>query len=360
MAGAKKRRNDKGLAELLDREIDIAKDAEAARLRDELTAMRRKYDAALKQVDAAKAKADQIVGMQGIKAAKKLPSLKKSGRKNPATMMVLLSDIHCEEPVSLAETNGLNQFSLDICDQRLAELQSRFFTLLEHERHLADISRVVVWLGGDMISGHIHEELAEKSQLAPMPACRWIGARMRRFIDAVSDNADQVVVATSSGNHGRSTPKLRCQTELEHSFEQNLYLTMAAAETRKNVEWQVAEGELNYVDLDGFTVRFLHGFSIKYSGGVYGLALPAMKAISAWDASRRADLTCFGHYHSFGWLRGGRYVSNGSVMGHSSYTVRIKAGYEAPCQAAVVIDHSRNEVTKAMPIWCDRDLRGAS
>lgn len=342
---------------VLDREIDIAKDAEAARLRDELTTMRRKYDAALRQLDAAKAKSDQIVGLQGIRSAKKLKSLKKSGGKNPATMMVLVSDVHAEESVSLAETNGLNQYSLDICDKRLAELQERFFVLLEHERRLADIRRVVIWLGGDLVSGYIHEELAEKNQLAPMPACRWVGARMRRFIDAVADNAEQVVVATSSGNHGRSTIKLRCQTELEHSFEQNLYLTMAAAETRKNVVWQVAEGELNYVDLDGFVVRFLHGFSIKYSGGVYGLALPAMKAISAWDASRRASLTCFGHYHSFGWLRGGRYVSNGSVIGHSAYTVRIKAGYEAPCQAAVVIDHSRNEVTKAMPIWCDRDLR---
>lgn len=358
MARAAQRHDRKSLAQVVERQIDIAKDAEAARLRDELTTLRRKYDLALKQIDASKARADAIVGLQGVTAAKPLPKLRRSGRKNSATMMVLISDVHAEESVTLAETNGLNQYSLDICDKRLAELQERFFMLLEHERSLADINRVVVWLGGDLVSGHIHEELAERNALAPMPACRWVGARMRRFIDAVADNVDQVVVATSSGNHGRSTPKLRCQTEQEHSFEQNLYLTMAAAETRKNVHWQVAEGELNYVDLDGFVVRFLHGFSIKYSGGVYGLALPAMKAISAWDASRRAHLTCFGHYHSFGWLRGGRYVSNGSVIGHSAYTVRIKASYEAPCQAAVVIDHSRNEVTKAMPIWCDRDIRG--
>jgi hypothetical protein len=37
--------------------------------------------------------------------------------------------------------------------------------------------------------------------------------------------------------------------------------------------------------------------------------------------------------------------------------VRIKANYEPPCQACVVIDHERHEATKAFPLFCDRDLR---
>lgn len=335
----------------------VAHDSETRKLRDEITALNRRYEAALKQLSAERDRADSIASLSNIKPVKLSKQPKKKSSKNRATMVCLISDVHCEETISREETNGLNQYSLDICERRLSELQHRFLGLLEHERQIADIDRVVVWFGGDMISGHIHEELAEKNSLAPLAACRWVGARMRSFLDAVADNAGQVIVATSSGNHGRSTPKLRCQTELEHSFEQHLYLTMAAAETRPNVQWQVATGELNYLDLDGFLIRFLHGFSIKYNGGVYGLALPAMKAIHSWDASRRADLTCFGHYHSFGWLRAGRYVSNGSVIGHSAYTVRIKAGYEPPCQAAIVIDHHRNEVTRALPIWCDKDLR---
>lgn len=356
MARAKKQKHDQPLA-AFERHLEVARDADNSRLRDELSTLKRKYESALKQLDAEKARVETLAGLRGIQSTKPLASRKKSSKKNPATMIVLISDVHCEEPVSLAETNGLNQYSLEICDKRLEELERRFLMLLEHERQIADIGRVVVWLGGDLVSGHIHDELVETSQLAPLAACRWVGARMRRFIDAAAANASEVIVATSSGNHGRSTPKLRCQTELDHSYEQNLYLTMAAAESKPNVQWQVATGELNYLDIDGFLVRFLHGFSIKYAGGIYGLALPAMKAISAWDASRRASLTCFGHYHSFGWLRGGRYVSNGSVIGHSAYTVRIKAGFEAPCQAAVIVDHDRNEVTKAMPIWCDKDLR---
>jgi hypothetical protein len=338
----------------------LASDAEIARLRGEVATLRARYKTALSQIDAERERADSLLQLQGIKPIVRPKPTRKRGRKNAATMVVLLSDVHCEEVVHLEQVNGLNEYNPAVCDKRLSELQERFFRLLEHERQLADIDRVVVWLGGDLISGMIHPELAETNASHPLKALRWIGARMRTLIDAVAQQAGSVIVATNSGNHGRATEKLRVQTELDWSYEQHLYLTLAAAETNANVEWKVATGELNYVTLDAFTIRFLHGFSIKYQGGTYGLALPAMKAISAWDASRRADLTCFGHYHSFGWLRAGRYVSNGSVIGHSPYAVRIKAGFEAPCQAAIVIDHARNEVTRAMPIWCDRDLRSRS
>lgn len=332
-------------------------DAEIARLRSELADAKGRYKAALQAIDAERARADAIAGLTGIEAVRHKAVSQKSRKKHDATMVVLLSDIHAEERVDPETVNGLNDYSLDVCDRRMSELMERFAVLLEHERQLARIDRVVIWLGGDFISGHIHDDTAELAQLAPLTATRWIGGRLRGFIDAVSENAKEVVVATNSGNHGRSTEKLRIGTELEHSFEQNLYLTMAAAESRKNVRWQVGTGYLNYLDLDGFLVRFHHGHAIKYGGGVGGITVPTNKAIAAWDAVKRADLTCFGHWHQFQWLRAGRYVANGSVIGHSAYATRIKAAYEPPCQACIVIDHGRHEVTKAMPIYCDRDLR---
>jgi hypothetical protein len=139
-----------------------------------------------------------------------------------------------------------------------------------------------------------------------------------------------------------------------------MFQVLRREEKNANVSWQIGTGHLNYIDLDGFIVRTCHGHNIRYAGGVYGLALPASKAIAAWDAHRRADLTVFGHYHTWGWLRGGRYVSNGSVIGHSPYAVAIKASPERPCQGCVVIDHGRKEVTKAYPLFCDGDLRKAS
>ena len=345
------------VADHLGHASQLAADAEVARLRSEVANLKSRYKVALAAIDAERSRADSIAGLAGIKAASRPLTKTVKGAKHAATMVVLLSDIHCEERVDPETVNGLNDYSLDVCQQRLEELHERFFRLLEHERQLAKIDRVVVWLGGDLLSGHIHDDTAELAQLAPLAATRWIGERLRGFIDAVADSAKDVIVATNSGNHGRSTEKLRIGTEMEHSFEQHLYLTLASGEKRKNVRWQVGTGYLNYLDLDGFRVRFHHGHAIKYGGGVGGITVPTNKAIAAWDAIQKADLTCFGHWHQFQWLRAGRYVANGSVIGHSAYATRIKAAYEPPCQAAIVIDHGRNEVTKAMPIYCDRDLR---
>ena len=336
-------------------EQQLASDAELARLRADLASYQKRYKAALAQIDRERERADALVSLKGMTPVRH-KAVSKKAAKHDATMVVLLSDIHCEETVRPETVNGLNAFDLDVCEARLAELQERFFTMLAHERELTRIERVVLWFGGDWISGMIHPELAEENSLHPLAAIRWIGERMRGFLDAVADNAREVVVATSCGNHGRTTEKLRTN-EADTSYEHHLYLTMRAAERRKNVTWCLGEGHLNYLDLDGFTIRFCHGHAVRYQGGIGGIHVPLNKAIAAWDATERADLTCLGHWHQFSWGRAGRYVSNGSVIGHSAYAVRIKATYEPPCQAAIVIDHGRREVTKAYPLFCDRDLR---
>lgn len=334
-------------------------DAEIARLRSEVASLRSKYKAALGQIDRERERADAIAGMAGIKPKPAKPGRIGKTPKGSATVIVALSDWHVEERVDPGTVNGLNTFDLDVADQRIAELAQRFSVLLEHQRQLVKVPRVVVWLGGDFLSGHIHPDTAELAQLPPLSAIRWAGERIRGFLDMVADMAAEVIVVTNSGNHGRSTEKLRVGTELDHSFEQHMYLTLAGQEQRKNVRWQVGEGYLNVLDLDGFRVRFHHGHAVSYGGGVGGITIPTNKAIAAWDRIDRADLTVFGHWHQFSWLRAGRYVSNGSLIGHSAYATKIKASYEPPCQAFVVVDHKRREVTDAKPIFCDADLQAA-
>lgn len=340
----------------LDEAGRLEADAEVARLRAEVASLKGRYTAALRRIDAERERATSLVELSGIKPKPmKKPAASKA--KNAATVIVALSDWHVEERVDPATVNDLNDFDLDVCDRRIQELAERFAHLLEHERQLVQVDRVVVWLGGDFISGHIHPDTAEMAQLAPLAATRWAGERIRGFLDMVAGMAREVVVVTSSGNHGRSTEKLRVGTELDHSFEHDLYLRQAAEERQRNIRWHVGGGYLNYLDLGGFQVRFHHGHAIRYGGGVGGIAIPTAKAIAAWDRVEPADLTVFGHWHQFSWLRAGRYVSNGSLIGHSAYATRIKAAYEPPCQSFIVVDHGRQEVTSAKPIFCDRDLK---
>ena len=334
----------------------VAADADVARLRAEVAGLRAKYKAALAAIDSERERADSLTALRGVKAAPLTKSVKGRKRRHQATAVMMLSDVLAEERVLPETVNGENDYSLDVCQLRMAELEERFVDCLQHERNQADIDRVLIWLGGDFITGHIHPDCVEVAQLSPMNATRWIAERLRGLIDRISEHVGTVIVCTNAGNHGRSTEKNRIATELDHSWEQMMYFTLAREERNNNVYWQIAEGHLGYVDLDGFVIRHTHGHSIRYAGGVYGLALPASKKIAQWDVGRKAHLTIFGHYHSWGWVRGSRYIANGSVIGHSPYAERV-ASPERPCQGFAVIDGGRREVTRAYPLFCDRDLR---
>jgi hypothetical protein len=351
-----RRRLTADIREGVDQADRLRADAELAKLRSELAATKTRYASALRQIDLERERADSLAGLAGLQA-KAMRRQSKPARPNAATALVVLSDWHCEETVTREQTAGLNAFDLETADLRIAELARRIGVLVEHERQLVKIDRIVIAALGDFISGHIHEELVETCSLAPMAATRWAAARLRGIIDMAADMAREVIVVTQPGNHGRSNHgKPRKATEHDHSFEQNAYLMMAGGETRLNVRWEIAAGYLGYLDLDGFVVRYHHGHEIRYQGGIGGIAVPVNKAISAWNRSRPAHLDVFGHWHQWGWLRG-KYVSNGSLIGMSAFALRIKAEFEAPCQSLVIVDHGRREVSRAVPIWCDADLR---
>lgn len=347
---------DEDLEQTVERDR-LAADRELARLRAELANLRGRYKSALAALDAEHEKTRSLAALGDIQAAG-LPARRSPRRSaHRATAVVVLSDWHVEENVTLGQTAGANEYSLDVADRRISELAERIGTLIEHERRLVRIDRIVVAVLGDLISGHIHEELVETCEIPPLEATRWAGSRLRSLIDLASDLAREVIVVTQPGNHGRSNAgRPRAATEHDHSFEQNLYVMMAAGELRKNVRWDISEGYLGYLDLDGFVLRYHHGHAIRYGGGIGGISIPVNKAIAQWNRGRRADLDVFGHWHQWQHVRG-RYVSNGSLIGINSFGIRIKAEPEAPCQSLLVIDHGRRECTRALQLYCDRDLR---
>jgi hypothetical protein len=346
MARAKKRNHNPTLAQI-ERQVEVGKDAEAARLKSELSALRKKYDAALHRLEAERDAVASLTALADVKSKKISRQRPKAGRPE-ATAILVLSDWHVEEEVRPETCRNLNAFTLEVADRRIQQLVQRASMLIEHEKHLTGIRRIVVAALGDFITGHIHDDLVEVTQLAPLAATRWAGERLGGVIDAMQEIAP-VLVVTACGNHGR-VGKPRMATEQEHSFEQHLYLTMAGQEKRKTVEWQVGEGYLNNINLDGFIVRAHHGHAIRFGGGVGGLTIPANKAIANWNQAQRADLDIFGHWHCFSWLPY-RFVANGCLIGHNAFADRIKAEYQPPSQSLVIIDHEHGRVTKVLPIF---------
>jgi hypothetical protein len=71
------------------------------------------------------------------------------------------SDWHWGEVVRPSEIGGTNEYNLDIARKRVKTLTSVTCELLTQHLSTARYPGVVLLLGGDMISGDIHEELKE-------------------------------------------------------------------------------------------------------------------------------------------------------------------------------------------------------
>lgn len=273
-----------------------------------------------------------------------------NSKVSESTAFALASDWHIEETVVSNTVNGLNAFNLGIAKKRAEHFFQVTLRLVEIERMNTPIHNLVLWLGGDFITGSIHEENLETCSLRPVEAaCRAL-EYLQSGIDFLLENSDlNLVIPTSIGNHSRITHKVRSATELGNSLELFVYNALAARYAgNKRVKVIVSPSYHTYIVVYGKVIRFHHGHAVKYNGGVGGLTIPMNKAIAQWDKSRQADLTCSGHYHQC--FYGGNFVANGSLIGFNPFAIRIKASFEKPKQAFFVLNQKYGEIIAFRPI----------
>jgi hypothetical protein len=281
----------------------------------------------------------------------KIEPVERGGGSNEGTLVCLASDWHTEERVVPASVSGLNEFNLDIANARA----TRFFqSLLRLVRLLQDqlaIPNLVLALLGDFITGQIHgAENAESNQLPPTEAIVFVQNLLINGIQFLLDNSNlNIAVPCHMGNHGRTTITTRFTTENGHSLEYLMYTTLATHfRSEPRVSFQISRSMHSYMDIYGKTLRFQHGHAIKYAGGVGGLTIPANKAIAQWDIARRADIDCFGHFHTR--FTAPKFICNGSLIGYNVFALSIKAGYEPPTQELFLMDKKRGK-TCNWPIY---------
>lgn len=329
-------------------------DRKLRKLTRERDEARDKYDAALRHAESLQQRIETLTALGDDRKPPKFRRAK-SKAEGEAAAFVLLSDVHAEETVTPDETNGRNEYTLGIAEAALQTVFGKALDLLADSQRMANVRTLVVWLGGDMISGHIHPELAERNSLSPLAACRWVSERLESGLRLLAEQADvdDILIVTSYGNHGRDTPKIRISGGADRSYEHDMYLDLRyRLAGLPRVRWHVSTSYLAYVDVLGSTFRFHHGDAVRYMGGVGGWPVPMNRAVSAWDKERRAAWTFCGHGHSLIEYRPGRWTMNGSVIGYGPYSAWIKADYQDPYQTFAVWDTTRGgTMTRTMPIF---------
>jgi hypothetical protein len=275
----------------------------------------------------------------------------RTAKGHESAAVAVLSDWHVEEKVDPKTVSELNEFNLSIAEKRIEKATKAILRLTDIERGGRDIPVLVLAILGDLMTGYIHEELREENELSPTQTILWLRERLTKLINTIrkEGNFERILIPCSIGNHGRTTIKPRHSTAYKNSYEWLLY-KLLEQEITDGVTWFIGESYHTYLNIYDKTFRLHHGDGLKYQGGIGGLTIPVEKAIAAWNKGRHADLDIFGHWHTS--QQNPKWVSNGSLVGHNSYSIAIKAPYEPPQQTYFLFDAKRGR-TGTWPIFLE-------
>lgn len=330
----------------------VAQERLVASLRSKLSASEYKNKALLTELEMSERRNEFV---REIAAGERNTRFEKLAKQpgGESTAIVVLTDWHTEERVDPDTIDGLNEFNLEIAAARIERTFQKIPELIEKFSKFTTMPQLVLALLGDLITGFIHPELKESNYLSPTEASLFVQDRLCAGIDFLLKQkcVKTILIPTCHGNHGRTTEKPRTSTAYKNSYEWLLYNQMAKLyRNEPRVEWKIAKGIHNWVDVQKHGVRFHHGDNIKYQGGVGGITIPVNKKIAQWNKARTASLDIFGHYHQF-FNHWPRWISCGCLIGYNAYAQSIGAEPQEPTQPFIVMSKEHGLVM-AEPIFC--------
>jgi transposase-like protein len=275
----------------------------------------------------------------------------------PGVPTLFCSDLHWGEIVDPNQIGGVNRYSITIAQERLRCMVEVATDLLTSHLKFPKFPGIVFALGGDMVSGDIHEELVATNEAEIMPVVLDLWACLTWAIERLADTFGSVFVPCVSGNHGRNTHKIRAKGRNFTSFDWLLYQFLAKRfESDKRVKFMIPDGPDCYYSVMGHRYLLTHGDQFRGGDGMIGALGPIIRGDHK-KRSRNAqigmeyDTMLMGHWHQLIQLR--RLIVNGSLKGYDEYANQNNFGFEPP-QQALWLTHPTQGITFSAPVHVER------
>ena len=279
----------------------------------------------------------------------------KPGR--PGVPSLLCSDWHWGEVVVAEQIGGVNAYSLEIAHCRARSLIETTITLLTQYTVNPEYPGIVLNLGGDMVSGDIHEELSETNEMPIMPVVVDLFGVLIWCVSTLAGQFGRVAVFCVPGNHGRNTQKMRAKEAHHTSFDWLIYsLLERHFKDDKRVRIVVASSpDLLYRVYD-YRYLLTHGDQFRGGDGMIGALGPIIRGDHKKRSRNSAvrmdyDTMLMGHWHQY--LPLDRVVVNGSLVGYNEYANRNNFPFEPPRQA-LWITHPELGMINRNPVYVER------
>ena len=273
------------------------------------------------------------------------------------------SDWHWGEVVRPSEIGGVNEYNLTIANARAETLITVAKDLLTQHFKKASYPGICLILGGDMLSGDIHDELKETNEEPTMVAWLDLMAVLKKAITELERTFGRVFIVCVTGNHGRNTHKPRAKRRNHSNFDWLLYRMLERTfEANKNVSFMIPDGPDCLYRLYHHRYMLTHGDQFRGGDGIIG----ALGPITRGDIKKRSkqaqinagyDTLLMGHWHQL--IQLDSLIVNGSLKGYDEYAASNNFKFESPRQA-LWVTHPEYGITFSMPVYVDRRSRDTS
>lgn len=264
---------------------------------------------------------------------------KPGSRGAPVTIW---SDWHDGEVVRAEEVGGVNEFNHDICVTRVKKLVDVTIDLAYNHmgRAKTEYPGCVVMLGGDMMTGDIHEELLASNDRTPQQSINDLTDLIAGALDTMAGKFGKLFVPCVVGNHGRATRKPRMKGRVFTSYEWNIYCNLERYFRKtKNVHFMIPGETDAYFSVFGHRYLLTHGDSLGVKGGdgIIGAMGPIMRGAikvgrSEAQIGRDFDTIVMGHWHQYLTFPG--VIVNNALKGYDEFArLALRAPYSRPSQA---------------------------
>lgn len=278
------------------------------------------------------------------------------GKALPGVPTAFWSDWHWGETVFEDQVNGVNVFDLKVAQARARKLVERTIQLLKHHVVNPQYPGIVICLGGDMVTGDIHEELSETNDVPTIPALLDLFGVLCWAIETMANEFGKVFLPCVPGNHGRTTRKPQAKNRAFTNYDWLLYNLLAKRfESDPRVTFFIPDGPDALFAVCGHKYLLTHGDQFRGGDGIIGAIGPITrgnqrKLARNSSINRGYDTMLLGHWHQYMPLH--RTIVNGSLKGYDEYANINNFGFEPPIQA-LWLTHQKHGIIMHLPVYLE-------
>lgn len=277
----------------------------------------------------------------------------KAADKDRAIATAFLSDCHFDEVVKPEEIGWVNAYDREIAEKRLRKFFESVSKLMTHYVSGIRMDGLVLPLGGDLVSGNIHEELEITNQDSILSTCLHWSEQLAAGVNLLKSMGVPVHIPCVVGNHGRLNKKPRYKGRVKDNFDWLIYrLLTLHFQGDEQITFDISESTEARWNCYATRYHMSHGDQFGGGSGISGILTPLSlgdhrkrKVMQA--TNRPYDVLLLGHFHQLKDMGG--VIVNGALKGYDEFAAGHNFGYE-PAQQAFWLTDPKHGKTIFAPV----------